>query len=152
MALPNPKFEESYARIFGHSISMDESADDFFRTFYDNFLQHPDVERLFANTDIKRQVVMLKKSLFQLVSYYVVGAPTAELDRLAELHLRVGITADMFDLWMQALLETAAQYDDEFDDATSLAWCWAFAPGIAYMRLVLEQDAHAGRGADGAGG
>jgi len=135
MALPNPKFEASYARIFGHGISMDEGADEFFYRFYDRFLQDPKVAAMFSETDWQRQVVMLKKSLFQLVTYYVVGEPTAELDRLAEIHGRLGIDADAFDTWMQALLDTADEFDSEFDEATRLAWCWALAPGIAYMRL-----------------
>jgi truncated hemoglobin YjbI len=140
MALPNPRFEESYARIFGHGISMDDSADAFFQSFYDNFLEEPEVAVLFANTNIARQVVMLKKSLFQLVSYYVVGEPTAELDRLALVHRKQGISSDMFDIWMQALLDTAADFDAHYDEATALAWCWALAPGIAYMRLMLNRD------------
>ena len=137
MALPNPRFEESYARMFGHGISMDESADDFFHAFYKNFLTDPEVAALFTDTDIDRQVRMLKKSLFQLVSYYVIGEPTAELDRLALVHKKQGVQSLMFDAWMQALLDTAAQFDDDFDEVTRLAWCWAFAPGIAYMRLKL---------------
>ncbi len=139
MTLPNPRFEESYARIFGHGVSMDESADDFFRTFLDKFLQDPEIAVLFADTDLSRQVAMLKKSLFQLVSYYVVGEPTAELDRLASLHKKLGIVPQAFDVWMQALIDTAAEYDDAFDETTQLAWCWALAPGIAYMRLVLSR-------------
>lgn len=147
MALANPRFEESYARIFGHGIGMDDSADDFFQAFYRSFLDKPGIAALFANTDIERQVGMLKTSLFQLVSYYVVGEPTAELDRLALVHRSVGIETDMFDIWMQALLDTAAEFDEQFDEATALAWCWAFAPGIAYMRLMLNPMADS-RGAD----
>ena len=145
MVLPNPRFEESYARIFGHGVSMDEGADDFFRSFYDKFLQDPEVAVLFADTDLSRQVTMLKKSLFQLVSYYVVGEPTAELDRLAQLHKKLGIAPEAFDVWMQALLDTAAEYDAAFNETTRLAWCWALAPGIAYMRLMLNRREGAAR-------
>jgi truncated hemoglobin YjbI len=144
MALANPRFEESYARIFGHGIHMDDGADEFFQSFYVNFLNKPGIAALFANTDIERQVGMLKTSLFQLVSYYVVGEPTAELDRLALVHRRVGVESDMFDVWMQALLDTAADFDTQYEEATALAWCWAFAPGIAYMRLMLNPLADIG--------
>jgi len=140
MALPNPKFEDSYARIFGHGISMDESADDFFYAFYDHFLSDPKIADMFVDTDRRRQVTMLKKSLFQLVTYYVVGEPNSELDRLAEAHDRLGIDPNAFDAWMQALVETAEQFDTEFDETTRLAWYWALAPGIAYMRLRSRQN------------
>jgi truncated hemoglobin YjbI len=139
--LPNPKFEESYARIFGHGIGMDESADVFFEAFYTRFLQDPEIAALFEHTDLQRQVGMLKKSLFQLVTYYVVGEPTGELDRLASIHANLGIDGSAFDIWMQALLDTAREFDPQFDETTRYAWCWALAPGIAYMRLVAAKQA-----------
>jgi hypothetical protein len=83
---------------------------------------------------------MLKKSLFQLVTYYVVGEPNAELDRLAAIHDRLGIGANAFDVWMEALVDTAEKFDAQWDEATRLAWCWALAPGIAYMRLMSGQS------------
>jgi len=135
MGLENPRFEASYARLFGDDIGMDARADLFFHAFYDRFLSNPEIADLFRSTDRERQVVMLKKSLFQLVTYYVVGEPNAELDRLAAVHDRLGIDPNAFDRWMEALLDTAACFDDEWDEATRLAWCWALAPGIAYMRL-----------------
>ena len=137
MGLPNPRFEESYTRIFGHGIGMHEGSDDFFWAFYDRFTKHPEVATLFAETDLARQVGMLKKSMFQLVSYYVVGGPTAELDRLGRVHKLLGIRAALFDIWLRALVDTAAQFDPEFDETTELAWCWALCPGIAYLQLVM---------------
>ena len=62
MTLPNPRFEDSYARIFGSAIGMDEGADDFFYAFYDRFVQDPDVAALFERTDRDRQVVMLREA------------------------------------------------------------------------------------------
>ena len=91
---------------------------------------------------------MLKKSLFQLVTYYVVGEPNAELERLAHVHDRLGIDASAFDTWMLALVETAAEFDDQWDEATRLAWCWALAPGIAYMRLMSGRSRRAVLGDD----
>ena len=117
---------------------MDDRADAFFASFYQRFLEAPGIARLFERTDVTRQVQMLKKSVFQLVSFYVVGQPTAELERLASLHRNLGLSPGLFDAWMRALLETAAQYDPEFDEVTELAWCWALAPGIAYMQLAAH--------------
>ena len=138
MALPNPHFEASYARIFGQDVGMDERADAFFASFYEHFLESPGIAKLFAGTNVARQVQMLKKSVFQLVSFYVVGQPTAELERLAALHNNLGLSPALFDTWMRALLDTAAQFDPEFDETTELAWCWALAPGIAYMQLAAN--------------
>lgn len=137
MSLPNPQFEQSYTRMFGHGIGMAEGSDDFFRAFYDRFLKHPEVATLFAETDLTHQVAMLKRSMFHLVSYYVVGGPTAELDRLGRIHQQLGISAALFDIWLRALVDTVAQFDPEFDERTELAWCWALSPGIAYLQLVM---------------
>ncbi len=64
MPLDNPRFRESYERLFGVDVTMGESADRFFERFYDLFLEDPEVAELFASTDMQRQVQMLKKSLF----------------------------------------------------------------------------------------
>ncbi len=138
MALPNPRFEASYARIFGQDVGMDERADEFFTAFYNRFLEEPGIADMFTATNVVRQVQMLKKSVFQLVSFYVVDAPTPEMERLAMLHHQLGLAPDLFDAWMRALLDTAARYDSEYDEVTELAWCWALAPGIAYMRLAPQ--------------
>lgn len=139
MPLANPRFEQSYARIFGPGVTMNEGTDDFFQAFYARFLEHPEVAALFTNTDLQRQVGMLKKSLFQLISYYVVGGPTAELERLGQVHKQLGISSALLDLWMQALVDTARQFDPEFDEAAELGWCWALSPVIAYMQLVMTE-------------
>ena len=140
MALPNPRFEDSYARIFGHEVGMDDRADAFFEAFYERFTEAPSIRDMFSSTDMTRQVQMLKKSVFHLVSYYAVGRPTPELDRLAQLHEHLRLPADMFDVWMRALIDTASQFDEKFDEATELAWCWALTPALTYMQLRLHSS------------
>lgn len=140
MSLDNPRFRESYERLFGVGVTLGDDADRFFERFYDLFLEDPEVAELFASTDMRRQVQMLKKSLFQLVTFYVLNEPSAELNRLAEIHKVVGVSPRMFDTWMQALLNTVEALDPEFDELTELAWCWALAPGMTYMKLRLVDE------------
>ena len=139
VALPNPRFEASYERIFGSRVAVDERSNAFFSAFYRRFLAHPGVAVLFARVDMRRQEDMLRKSLFQLATYYVLGEVTAELQRLAAVHRRLGLDPQLFDVWMQALLDTVAEFDPNCDDATRLAWGWAMAPGITYLRLNLVE-------------
>lgn len=138
MSLPNPEFEASYERLFGGEVTIGASADAFFRAFYRRFLDNPGVAGLFAHVDMDRQVEMLRKSLFQLASYYVLGVVTPELVRIAEVHHRVGLKPKMFDVWMQALLDTVQEFDPSCSEATLLAWGWALAPGITYIRLAMD--------------
>ena len=138
MGLANPLFEASYGRLFGPDVSMHEGADAFFTAFYHGFLADPQVAQLFANTDMAQQIQMLKRSLFQLVSYYVSGAPTAELQRIRTAHKHLAIPPALFDLWLEVLLDTIERFDPQADEATRLAWCWALAPGITFMRMTSE--------------
>lgn len=140
MPLDNPRFRESYERLFGVDVTIGESADRFFERFYDVFLEDPGVAALFASTDMGRQVQMLRKSLFQLVTFYVLDEPSPELNRLAEIHKAVGVSPGMFDTWMQALLNTVEELDPGFDELTKLAWCWALAPGITFMKLRIVDE------------
>lgn len=133
--LSNPRFESSYRRLFGDNVTLSPEADHFFREFYRRFLRCDGVAELFANTDLSRQVQMLRKSLFQLVSYYLLSEASPELYRLAEIHRAKKVDKAMFDSWLNALLDTVADLDDEFDEATRLAWCWALAPGITFMKI-----------------
>ena len=100
MTLANPRFEESYARLFGPSVTLDERADDFFAAFYLRFLVSDQVAELFASTDMNRQIGMLKHSLFHLVSFYVTNSPSAELTRLAKFHEELNLGAELFDSWL----------------------------------------------------
>ena len=115
-------------------------SDEFFSAFYDRFLRSPEIGRLFSQTDMNRQVQMLKRSLFHLVTYYVTSEPSSELKRIAEVHAHLGVQGDMFDEWLRALLATVREFDLQADEATELAWAWALSPGITYMRLALPQE------------
>ena len=137
MSLPNPLFEASYERLFGGNIALGPETDAFFERFYEHFLRHEEVTRLFARTDMRKQVQMLKRSMLHLVSFYVIDEPNAELTRLASLHRALRIRPALLDQWLLALLETVRELDPQCDERTELAWCWAVTPGITYMRLGM---------------
>jgi len=133
--LNNPLFDGSYARLFGGDVAMSGRSDGFFEAFYRHFLEDPDIHELFRETDMKRQVVMLRRSFFQLAAFYVTSTPSAELERIGYLHQRLGVTNDHFDRWLDALVATVAEMDPESDPCTELAWRWAMTPGITYLKL-----------------
>jgi len=138
----NPLFDDSYHRLFGHSVTISAEATPFFATFYERFLRDDDIRGLFATTNMVRQRAMLRKSLFQLVAYYVSHEPTNELQRIARVHAKIGVTNEHYDLWLDALVATVAEHDPECDMATELAWRWAMTPGITYMRLISHLPEH----------
>lgn len=132
----NPLFDESYGRVFGSGVGLTEAATPFFESFYRHFLNDQLIADAFSQTDMNRQVSMLRKSFFHLVAFYVSHEPSAELERIAVIHTRLGIASDFYDLWLDALVSAVAEFDPEFDQPTGLAWRLALTPGITYMRLL----------------
>lgn len=85
---------------------------------------------------------MLRRSLFHLAAYYVSHEPSAELERIAHIHAKLGVVASHYELWLDALIASVRQHDDQCDLATELAWRWAMSPGITYMRLIQYFATH----------
>lgn len=129
------QFESSYQRVI--ESACEDRADLFFERFYKRFTSEPLVRKLFANTEPQRQVRMLKRSVYDLVGFYLTGRPSAELERLADLHRDLRIPANLLDLWLSTLLDTVAELDPEFDEATKLSWACALLPGVTLVRLRL---------------
>lgn len=146
--MKNPLFDSSYRRLFGEEIATDEGADPFFAAFYRRFLEDPDVAEAFADTDMRRQVVMLRKSFFHLAGFYITNMPSSELERMARIHWRLGIGAIHYDRWLDCLVDTVAEFDPDCDTATELAWRLALTPGITYMKLY-EHFRNRDQGSDG---
>ena len=132
----NPLFDQSYARVFGEGVKIAEDATPFFEAFYRSFLTHSEIAAAFSQTDMSRQVGMLRRSFFHLAAFYVSHEPSAELERIARIHSRIGIKPAFYDLWLDALIDTVREFDPDCDLATELAWRWAMAPGLTYMQLL----------------
>ncbi|MCB1684957.1 MAG: globin [Pseudomonadales bacterium] len=132
----NRYFDASYERLFGEGVGIDQRADQFFSKFYTHFLADPEVAELFSGTDMAHQAGMLRSSFFHLVAFYASHKPSAELDRIARLHDRLGILHVLYDTWLDALIQTVREEDADCDELTEMAWRLAMTPGLTYMRLV----------------
>ena len=129
-------FEESYTRVFGSNIRITPQGESFFRRFYERFFAaSPRVPMLFSQTDMDRQIPMLKKSLHHVVALYVTDTITDYLREIAERHRVLGIDAELYDLWLDCLMDTVREFDTQCDMSTELAWRLALTPTITYMKL-----------------
>lgn len=137
MTIPNPHFEASYERIFGTDNEHQEN--EFFECFYQIFTRNEDVRLMFAETDMSKQIHMLKRSVFDLVGFYVTGIPSAEIIRLADIHRQLNIDSLWLDHWLAALVDTVDAMDPEADELARLGWMCAMLPGITLMRLELNK-------------
>ncbi|HXV60699.1 MAG TPA: globin [Vicinamibacteria bacterium] len=109
----------------------------FLQRFYELFMaSSPEVADLFRKTDFERQKRMLRDSLYvMLVAAGTTKGPAhEEVERLARLHRDIGVTADMFTLWLDALIEAAGEHDTHFTKELENDWRISLAGPIAVMK------------------
>lgn len=131
-------FDISYERV----ISENVDGRDFFEAFYERFLSTSvEISRLFKDTDMGRQRTMLKKSFYSLLTFYASSNADQHIEQIAHSHSRskLNIRPELYDLWLEALIETAREFDFEFSPRTELAWRLVMAPGIVYMKFHYDQ-------------
>ena len=126
-------FEESYRRL-----TRDAGVrGDFIEGFYQRFLAgSPDVAQRFALTDMRRQQLMLARSLDEMARFSHDRRAPETLRRTAERHGPgdLEIPPGLYEEWLEALLDSVREFDPECTEEVILAWRVVLAPGIEYMR------------------
>lgn len=120
-------FHESLDRASGSGKFMD--------VFYDGFIASSiDVEMIFKDTDMDRLKRKLKSSL-HMMTMLVDNEPGTEMyvGHLARVHDRYHIPPEMFNVWMDLLIEAVRVCDQEFDARTEKIWRQVIGRGIAIM-------------------
>ena len=136
----NERFESSYRRLFGEDIAS-QGDEAFFQDFYDRFFSHSEETRsMFRNTDMAHQRTALRRSLFDLVTFYATGIVSARLRRIAQVHQDLHFRPELYDVWLDALISCVEEHDPACDEMTSLAWRLALTPGVTYMKLWHQTD------------
>ena len=121
----------------GSGVTISEKGSCFFNRFYEKFtVASPEVNEKFASTDFTRQVKMLRRSMFHMVGLYETRSENWYLLEIAESHSKrdYDIKPGLFDLWLEALIETVREMDPKFCDDVELAWRVAMTPGIILMK------------------
>ena len=126
------------AELFNDSLGRCSRTPEFLDRFYELFLASSDeVAGKFAHTDFRVQVRMLKGSLYlmMLASSDALQMPS-DLERIARLHSRTGmdIRPELYDLWLDCLLQAVQQFDPLFDEDVERVWRLGLGPGIAFMK------------------
>ncbi len=109
----------------------------FLNAFYSNFLAtSPEVSEKFGETNFDALMRMLSISLVHVAKYSSARRPDALLKVLAERHSQkdLDIRPDLYDYWMEALIETVKTYDPHYEDVTGEAWRRVLGPGVDYMK------------------
>jgi len=129
-------FNESYIR----TVLNDQ--DEFFAHFYKRFMQaHQDISRIFANTNLDRQISMLQESLLYMIDFANSEVASPRINRLATLHgaSNMNIPARIFELWIDCLVETVQERDPQFAPEIATAWRVVLAPGLAFFKAHCKR-------------
>ncbi|MGA8696003.1 MAG: globin domain-containing protein [Xanthobacteraceae bacterium] len=128
---------ERDVELFNDSIERCSCSPDFLRRFYTLFLASSDtVAKKFEHTDLRKQARMLKTSLYIMMSTSCGSEQIVHLERLAKLHSRaeLDIKPELYDLWLDRLVQAIKEFDPMFDPQTETAWRRALQPGIEFMK------------------
>jgi hemoglobin-like flavoprotein len=129
--------DEKDIELFNDSIERCSARPDFLRRFYTLFLASSDtVAKKFERTDLRKQARLLKTSLYILMMASDDSERAAHLERLARRHSRaeLDIKPELYDLWLERLLQAVGEYDPKFDAQTETAWRRVLQPGIEFMK------------------
>ena len=135
------QFEEIFDASYERVLRVEHGGYNFFEAFYRNFIAaSPQVRDKFKNTDMDHQQKMLKKSFYSLVVFYASNNVDDYLVNVAERHNKdnLDIRPEFYDLWMESLIATVAQYDEDFGDRIELAWRLVLSTGITYMKFKYD--------------
>ena len=127
----------SIENIFKHSLHKCESNEGFLASFYEHFLaSSPRVAEKFVDTDFKHQIEAMRLSL-RMMAIASVESDAADLylEFIAKRHDRhhLNIEPELYELWLESLIDTVREFDDEFDAEVEQAWRSVLRYGIDYM-------------------
>ncbi len=112
--------------VFLQSVSRCIASEKFIPEFYTRFLGvSEEIRDKFRFTNMEQQNKMLARSL-ELCAGATAGEPKAlaEISERATTHDRnhLNIEPRLYDVWLETIIETAAQFDDQWTDAVEAAW------------------------------
>ena len=133
-SMPDLRAIELYNNSFEHCMAQEG----FLLYFYDLFIgSSSEVREKFRNTDLKRQVRILRKSLYVLTMAAVGTAEAeAELHRLGDSHGKAGMNIDpsMYDLWLDCLMRAVKTYDLAWNPEVEESWRAVLRPHIETLK------------------
>ena len=136
-------FEETFDQSYERIKSLEKNGQRFFDVFYEKFINaSPEVAQAFKDTDMEHQRNMLEKSFYGLFVFYATGNNNDYLEKIAHRHSKHDANIDpaLYDIWLDSLLQTVAEFDPQFNRHIELAWRLVLATGIAYMKFHYHGD------------
>jgi hemoglobin-like flavoprotein len=128
--------------LFNDSLERCTATPGFLERFYDTLMAaSAEVAEKFKHTNFRKQILLLKASLYTMI-FAAWARPEGDihLERIAQLHSRKGIDIkpELYDLWLDCLLQTVQDCDRRFNQDVEQAWRQMLQPGIAFMKSRYE--------------
>lgn len=122
---------------FHKSLNRCADQDGFFDHFYGVFLSSsPEIPPFFEGIDMERQKRHLRMS-FYVIAIHLPRLETIETSTyfhaMRKRHQELGIQARHYNLWVEALVETVAAFDPQFDDEVEQIWYYVLGEVIERM-------------------
>jgi hemoglobin-like flavoprotein len=130
--------DQGTLNTFDASLARCTSQARFLDLFYEKFLKSsPKVREKFKNTDFVRQKRALKASLHMILLAAQDDDPGKYLSDIAERHgvRELNVGAELYDLWLDSLLDTVEACDPEYRSAVRKAWEEVMMVGIHYLTV-----------------
>lgn len=130
-------FAKTDVEKFDLSLSRALENDAFLDAFYDNFIGAGDhVAHFFTNSDMPRQKRKLRKSL-ENMARLIDGVPgySMYISHLARVHHRYNIPPELYELWLDTLIQALYQSDPEFNEECEGVWRRVMKTGIDIMMM-----------------
>lgn len=130
--------EEVDLQSVEHSLERCGANPRFLERFYDLFLAaSPAIRAKFKDTNFHRQRRMVQASLHGVVAFVRYGEswPDPYLREVAETHSRrdLDIAPELYELWLQSLLQAVAEHDPQHNAAIHYAWQRVMRVGIGFF-------------------
>ncbi len=130
------RLPEEDIRIFNDSLDCLIARPGSLDLFYERFIGgSEEVSAKFADTDMQRQKRSLKASLYTAMLAADGNQPAIEhLGRLSRIHRDLDIGPELYDLWLDCLIDTVRDCGGEIDVRTERVWRDVLAIAIHIMR------------------
>ena len=142
--MSNQTIDDRIIRTFDASLRRCDATPDFLDRFYERFLaSSPKVKEKFVHTDFERQKRLLRASFYLILmsAEDPDGDPGVYLEKIAMRHSagQLNIGAELYDLWLDSLLEVVKECDPAYDTDVEEAWDRMMGIGISYIRRRYHQ-------------
>ena len=137
--MPTVPPSENHIALFNDSLERCcQRRRRFLDRFYSLFIGASDeVRQKFAHTSMARQKQMLATSLYQMTSAIGgTGHALAALEGIAQIHSkkRHDIRPELYDLWLECLLQAVRDFDPQCSAETERAWRAVMGYGIEFLK------------------